>query len=176
MGNRTTAVAFDKISVKEFGDVWFAVGPKGIWRIEFDTSQLDFLERLYDDGVSISSGKRLTAPVRHSLAAYFAGRNRTFHLKVDWSRLEGFTRRALQVCARIPYGTVMSYGEIAARAGSPGGARAAGNAMGKNPFAIVVPCHRVINSDGSIGGYGGGLRFKRFLLRMEGIDLDKMRG
>jgi methylated-DNA-[protein]-cysteine S-methyltransferase len=74
----------------------------------------------------------------------------------------------LQNTARIPFGQVSSYKQMAAAAGSPRGARAAGNALGSNPIPIVVPCHRVLHSGGGIGGYGGGLDMKRFLLRLEG--------
>jgi methylated-DNA-[protein]-cysteine S-methyltransferase len=70
--------------------------------------------------------------------------------------------------AAIPYGGSLSYAEVAAEAGSPRGARAAGNALGANPIPIVIPCHRVLHSGGGIGGYGGGLDRKRYLLELEG--------
>ena len=74
----------------------------------------------------------------------------------------------LRVTSEIPYGGVLSYGEVAAEAGSPRGSRAAGNALGSNPIPIVVPCHRVLRSGGALGGYGGGLERKRWLLELEG--------
>jgi methylated-DNA-[protein]-cysteine S-methyltransferase len=74
----------------------------------------------------------------------------------------------LRVTSEIPYGGVLSYGEVATDAGSPRGSRAAGNALGSNPVPIVVPCHRVLHSGGGLGGYGGGLDRKRWLLELEG--------
>jgi methylated-DNA-[protein]-cysteine S-methyltransferase len=90
-------------------------------------------------------------------------------LKLDWSLSHGFQRRVLSRTARIPYGRVSTYKTIAAAAGSPRGARAAGNALGANPTPIVVPCHRVLHTGGGLGGYGGGLDRKEFLLKLEGV-------
>jgi methylated-DNA-[protein]-cysteine S-methyltransferase len=75
----------------------------------------------------------------------------------------------LKATARIPFGAVSSYREIATRAGSPNAYRAAGNALGSNPVPIVVPCHRVLHAGGGLGGYTGGLERKRFLLELEGV-------
>ena len=101
------------------------------------------------------------------LDEYFAGGRRAFDLPVDWALAPGFTGRVLRATARIPYGAVATYGEVAARAGSPGGARAAGNALGANPVPIVVPCHRVVRTGGVLGGYTGGPERKRLLLGVE---------
>ena len=106
--------------------------------------------------------------VRRELDEYFEGRRTRFGLPLDWSLTGGFGRRVLKHTARIPYGKVSTYKEMAAAAGSPRGARAAGNALGSNPIPIVVPCHRVLHSGGGLGGYGGGLDNKEFLLKLEG--------
>jgi methylated-DNA-[protein]-cysteine S-methyltransferase len=106
--------------------------------------------------------------VRRELDEYFGGRRRAFELALDWSLVGPFGRRVLRVTSEIPYGGVLSYAEVAADAGSPRGYRATGNALGANPIPIVVPCHRVLRSGGSLGGYGGGLERKRFLLELEG--------
>lgn len=103
------------------------------------------------------------------LEQYFAGMRRAFDLPVDWSLVPGFGRRVLRATARIPYGAVASYGEVAALAGSPGGARAAGNALGANPVPIVVPCHRVVRAGGALGGYTGGVERKERLLAVERV-------
>ena len=87
---------------------------------------------------------------------------------LDWQLSRGFSTAGPRAHRRIPFGEVSTYREMAAAAGSPRGARAAGNALGGNPIPIVVPCHRVLHSGGGIGGYGGGLDRKRFLLRLEG--------
>jgi len=106
--------------------------------------------------------------VRKELDEYFAGKRFAFDLAVDWSLVTGFNERVLQATARIPYGSVTSYGTVAREAGSPRAARAAGNALHNNPVPIVIPCHRVIGSGGGLVGYGGGLPMKEALLRMEG--------
>jgi methylated-DNA-[protein]-cysteine S-methyltransferase len=106
--------------------------------------------------------------VRRELDQYLAGRRRGFELALDWRLVGPFARRVLRATAAIPYGGVLSYAEVAAEAGSPRGSRAAGNALGDNPIPIVIPCHRVLRSGGALGGYGGGLERKRWLLELEG--------
>jgi methylated-DNA-[protein]-cysteine S-methyltransferase len=101
------------------------------------------------------------------LTEYFAGRRTDFDLDLRPDGGSPFERRVWAALLEIPYGETASYGEIAARIGHPGKARAVGRANGRNPIAIVCPCHRVIGSDGSLTGYGGGLENKRALLDLE---------
>ncbi len=110
-------------------------------------------------------------PVRRELDEYFEGRRRDFDLPIDWTLTRGYTRRCCAAPPRSRSARRARYAEIAARAGSPRGWRAAGNALGSNPMPIVVPCHRVLASSGAIGGYTGGVDRKRFLLSLEGVDL-----
>jgi methylated-DNA-[protein]-cysteine S-methyltransferase len=115
---------------------------------------------------------RALREVAGQLGEYFDGGRREFAFPLDWSvGPTGFAAQALKVTATIPYGEAMSYGEVAAEAGSPGAARAVGNAMRANAIAIVVPCHRVLAAGGRIGGYMGGeangLSIKRHLLDLE---------
>ncbi|MEU8759062.1 methylated-DNA--[protein]-cysteine S-methyltransferase [Streptomyces sp. NPDC048659] len=118
--------------------------------------------------VERSSGL-LAEPVRQ-LAAYFDEGLRSFDVKLDWSLVTGFNRQVLrELAAGVPYGTVVGYGELARRVGQPGAAQAVGAAMGANPLPVVVPCHRVVERDGGIGGFGGGLETKRRLLALEGV-------
>jgi methylated-DNA-[protein]-cysteine S-methyltransferase len=105
--------------------------------------------------------------VVNQLAEYFAGRRTDFDLDLRPDVGSPFERRVWAELLEIPYGETASYGEIAARIGHPGKARAVGRANGRNPIAIVCPCHRVIGSDGSLTGYGGGLENKRTLLDLE---------
>ena len=108
-------------------------------------------------------------PVRRELDEYFEGRRRSFAVPIDWSLTTAdFARRVLERTAAVPFGGTISYSEAAAAAGSPRGARAAGNALGRNRIPIVVPCHRVLHAGGGLGGYTGGLHRKEFLLRLEG--------
>jgi methylated-DNA-[protein]-cysteine S-methyltransferase len=101
------------------------------------------------------------------MTEYFAGRRTDFDLDLRPDGGSAFERRVWAALLEIPYGETASYGEIAARIGHPGKARAVGRANGRNPIAIVCPCHRVIGSDGSLTGYGGGLENKRTLLDLE---------
>ncbi len=110
---------------------------------------------------------RLLDEPRRELDEYFAGRRRSFDLPLDLGGLTPFTCRVLRAAAAIPYGEVATYAEVARVAGSPRGARAAGNALGSNPVPIVVPCHRVLHADGGLGGYTGGTSRKRALLAIE---------
>ena len=105
--------------------------------------------------------------VRRQLDDYFAGRRRSFELPIDWGLVGDFGRRVLGQTARIPYGAVATYGDVAREIGSPRAARATGNALGSNPMPIVVPCHRVVASGGKMGGYTGGIERKQLLLTLE---------
>ena len=107
-------------------------------------------------------------PLRRELEEYFEGARRGFDIPLDWALVGPFTRRVLGATARIPFGETASYAEVAEMAGSPRGQRAAGNALSRNPIAILIPCHRVILSGGALGGYGGHIDRKRSLLALEG--------
>ena len=109
--------------------------------------------------------------VRRELHEYFEGKRKTFEMPVDWQLIHGFHTAVLRQAARIPYGSVSTYKEMAVRAGSPLAARAAGNALATNPIPIVIPCHRVLATGGGLGGYGGGLDMKKWLLELEGARL-----
>ncbi|MFF5493120.1 methylated-DNA--[protein]-cysteine S-methyltransferase [Streptomyces aquilus] len=125
--------------------------------------------RLGGEPVEAPGSPLLAEPIRQ-VEAYFAGRRRDFELPLDWSLISGFNRQVLrELAAGVPYGSVVGYGDLAGRVGQPGAAQAVGVAMGSNPLPVVVPCHRVVESDGGIGGFGGGLETKRKLLALEGV-------
>ncbi len=105
--------------------------------------------------------------VRRQLDEYFTGDRRRFTLPLA-PRGTAFQMKVWAALREIPYGRAVSYGEVARRIGSPRAVRGVGGANGRNPIAIVIPCHRVIAADGSLGGYGGGVHRKRFLLGLEG--------
>ena len=146
--------------------------PRGLARIAYELPN-GGLDTILDQVAARLSPRIVEAPkrlddVRRELDEYFAGRRETFDVALDWSLVTGsFGRRVLEQTARIPFGATRSYREIAERAGSPNGFRAAGNALGANPIPIIVPCHRVLASSGGLGGYTGGLHVKRMLLRIE---------
>ncbi|MFF2634347.1 methylated-DNA--[protein]-cysteine S-methyltransferase [Microbacterium sp. NPDC058021] len=108
-----------------------------------------------------------TVHVTAQLDEYFAGRRRRFDVPLDWRLVEGFTREALQAVCEIPYAQTASYGEVAIAAQRPRAHRAVGTACARTPISIVVPAHRVVRADGSIGEYGGRPEIKRFLLDLE---------
>ncbi|MEU9169541.1 methylated-DNA--[protein]-cysteine S-methyltransferase [Streptomyces sp. NPDC048420] len=115
-------------------------------------------------------GSPLLAEATAQVEAYFAGERHDFELPLDWSLISGFNRQVLrELASGVAFGQVVGYGELAGRVGQPGAAQAVGVAMGSNPLPVVVPCHRVVESDGGIGGFGGGLETKRKLLALEGV-------
>lgn len=117
-----------------------------------------------------TAGDRLLEALADDLRRYFRGeRVELDDYRVDLSGLPRFHRRALLAAKRIPHGQVRSYLWVAARAGNPRGARAAGQAMAHNPIPLVIPCHRVVGADGSLTGFGSGLGVKRALLELEGV-------
>ncbi len=113
----------------------------------------------------------LLAVIVEQLDEYFRGERRVFDLPIDWGGMGEYQREVLRACYAIPYGEVCTYGGLARQTGRPKAARAVGNIMATNPIPIVIPCHRVIGSDGSLHGYGGGLDVKARLLKMEGARL-----
>lgn len=148
------------------------VGPLHLGTTDHGLAILEF-ERTYlrthrrRDESWIDSSDR-NVQVISELDEYFAGRRREFTIPLDL-RGTDFQLRCWRALLDIPYGAAISYAELARRVGSPRGFRAVGMANHDNPVAIIVPCHRVISSDGGLGGYGGGLELKRALLELEGV-------
>ena len=155
------------------GPLLVVAGPRGIIRAAFGEEDPD---RVVEEA-SLAPAPGATPPPRASvrtvdafareLDAYFDRRLRTFTTPVDLALVGGFARRVLESTARIPYGVVATYGELAKRAGSPRGGRAAGNALHRNPVPILIPCHRVVPAGGGLGGYGGCEDRKAMLLALE---------
>lgn len=105
--------------------------------------------------------------IRKDLSNYFTGKKVSFDWPLDWSQGTAFQRKVWKTLRHIPYGGTRSYQWVAARMRHPSAVRAVGQANGRNPFSLIIPCHRVIQKDGSIGGYTGGLSIKRRLLAHE---------
>ncbi len=153
------------------GPLTVIVTRRGLVRLSYGNEAVD--EQL-DEVASRVSPRILASPdrtdaVRRQLDEYFAGARRGFDVPIDWRLVRGFAGDVLRATARIPFGSVSTYREIATDAGSPNAYRAAGNALGSNPIPIVVPCHRVLHAGGGLGGYTGGLERKRYLLHLEGV-------
>ena len=107
---------------------------------------------------------------RRELDEYFSGVRHRFEAQLDWEALTSFQRAVLRATVAIPYGATSTYTGVATAAGNPRAQRAAGNALGANPLAIVIPCHRVLRSGGAFGGYTGGLHRKHYLLELEELN------
>ena len=152
------------------GKLLVATTGKGLVRISFHSEAEDLVLEELARRISprILKSPRKVAPVARELDQYFAGRRKTFDVPLDWSLVGPYARRVLRATARIPFGKVSTYREVARKAGNPAASRAAGNALGSNPIPIVVPCHRVLRTGGGLGGYGGGLEVKELLLELEG--------
>lgn len=153
------------------GDLRLAASNLGLVAVEWGRSQAEFeayLARRFKRPLEYAPGK-VEAAARE-LAEYLQGKRRQFTLPVDWSMLRPFQRAALQATFAIPYGQVRTYKEIAAQVGRPHAARAVGRAEATNPMPLVIPCHRVIGTDGKLHGYGlgEGVKTKEWLLKLEG--------
>ncbi|WOF23896.1 methylated-DNA--[protein]-cysteine S-methyltransferase [Microbacterium betulae] len=142
------------------GLVALRIAPEPEWALESVSRELRGA-LLPDDGSD--AAEELAA----QLEAYFAGERRRFDVALDWRLVAGFTREALEAVREIPYGATAAYGEVAAMAGRPRAARAVGTACRTTPYSLVVPVHRVVRADGTIGGYGGDEDVKRFLIELE---------
>ena len=163
--------AYDLVD-SPIGRLLVAASKRGLCRISYDAEPERELDRLARDfGVSILRSAKPIDPARRELDEYFEGKRRSFDLPVDVTLLAHFNRRVLRELARVPYGEVVTYGELAARAARPKAARAVGTVMNRNPLPIVLPCHRVIGANGKLTGYAGGLERKETLLRLEGAIL-----
>ena len=154
------------------GPLLLASTGRGLVELGYEADkELDFMLERLATKVSprvLEAPARLD-PVRRELEEYFEGKRLDFDIPLDWSLTKGFTRRVLRATAKVPYGEVSTYRQVATKAGNERAVRAAGNALGANPIPIVVPCHRILRTGGSLGGYGGGVPRKEFLLRLEGV-------
>ena len=151
------------------GTLLVAATERGLCRISFDPEperEVEALARAF--GPRVLRSPRPVEGARRELDEYFAGGRRAFDLPLDLSPLPAFRRLVLDELAHVPFGRVETYGGLAARLGRPRAARAVGGALNRNPVPIVVPCHRVVGSTGSLVGYGGGLERKERLLALEG--------
>jgi methylated-DNA-[protein]-cysteine S-methyltransferase len=163
--------AYDLVDTP-LGKLLVATTERGLCRIVYDAEpdlEAERLARAF--GVRVLRSAKPIDPARRELDEYFDGKRRNFDLPIDVALVAEFNRRVLGELARVPYGEVVTYGELAARAERPRAARAVGTVMNRNPLPIVLPCHRVIGANGSLTGYGGGLERKEKLLRLEGAIL-----
>ena len=152
-----------------FGPLLVAASDEGLVRVAFELEDHEqVLATLAAEiGPRVLETPVRTAAVATQLEEYFDGRRREFDVAVDLRLLHGFRREVVAQLPSIPYGSTASYGELAVHAGNPRAVRAVGSACSHNPIPVVLPCHRVVRSDGSIGQYLGGTAAKRALLALE---------
>jgi methylated-DNA-[protein]-cysteine S-methyltransferase len=151
------------------GPVFAAVNERGLCALDFGRQENEFLAR-FDPLARLEKNPNAVQRVLAQLREYFAGERSSFNLSVDISQLTPFQRSVLDVACGIAPGQVWTYRRVAQELGQPHASRPVGGALARNPIPIVIPCHRVVASDGSLGGYSGGsgLKAKRWLLRLEG--------
>lgn len=152
------------------GTLLLATTPVGLVRIAYEREDFDTILDTIAAKVSpriLDAPARLDQPARQ-LDEYFAGRRRAFELPLDYAMSAGFRQAVQQVLPSIAYGLTASYRDIAEKVGNSKAVRAVGTACATNPLPVVVPCHRVLKSDGTLGGYVGGAEAKTTLLTLEG--------
>jgi methylated-DNA-[protein]-cysteine S-methyltransferase len=163
--------AYDLVETP-IGTLLVAATQVGVCRISYDPEpdrEVEQLARLL--GTRVLRTPKPVDEARRQLDEYFEQRRREFELELDLRLSADFSRRVLEELAKVPYGETTTYGALATRAARPRAARAVGTVMNRNPIPIVLPCHRVVGSTGSLVGYGGGIARKEHLLRLEGARL-----
>lgn len=151
------------------GSLLLAATNVGLVRVAYANEDHDVVLQALADQISprvLRSGRRVDEPARQ-LDEYFAGRRHNFDITLDWRLSKGFRSTVLHALPGISYGHTASYAAVARLAGNPKAVRAVGSACATNPLPVVVPCHRVVRSDGAMGGYLGGVEAKRTLLSLE---------
>ena len=162
-----------RVPVRELGAVCVAASPFGVVRVHLGDEMPRFLRELREDRPDAEVGGEgpVVRDAARRIRVYLAGGPDP---KVDVVLPEdGFSARVWRQIARIPRGTTRTYGAIAKAVRRPGAARAVGQACGANPVPLIVPCHRVVRTGGGLGGFGADLRWKRFLLGLEGLEFPK---
>ncbi len=163
-------LTFGELKDTVIGPISIVAGDEGLLRVAFKPlAQLKSEEYSQQEKPSLK-GLETVGALLAEINEYLFGIRRIFSVDIDWEVMDGFQRDVLYLTAQIPYGEVLSYGEVADQLGKPKAARAVGGALGRNPMPIVIPCHRVIGSDHRLHGYTapGGVETKRHLLRTEG--------
>jgi methylated-DNA-[protein]-cysteine S-methyltransferase len=168
------SIAETKLRVVEtkIGWIGLAWSARGLVSLELPRSTRAAAERIlqrgYPNGVWVDGAP---ANMLRELKEYAEGRRHAFELPLDWESIKPFQRAVLKATSTIPFGETRSYGWVAHKIGKPRAFRAVGHALATNPIPIILPCHRVIGSDGGLHGYGGGLPMKAMLLKLEGAVL-----
>jgi methylated-DNA-[protein]-cysteine S-methyltransferase len=170
-GAGESAVYYDILEDTPVGQVLVALKSQGVVAVEIGMSERQFIEYLTNAfGEPVLRSNAAVDSVLKQLQEYFDGRRKVFDLPLSLSHLTRFQRRVLEATMDVSCGNVTTYGEIARRLGKSQAARAVGQALARNPIPILIPCHRVLGSDGGLHGYSGGkgIETKKYLLQLEG--------
>jgi methylated-DNA-[protein]-cysteine S-methyltransferase len=165
----TQKIYLGKLNNSPLGDLRFAASDLGLLAVEWADSQPDLDRYLFHLNRPVEMNRKITEIYAKEIGEYLKGRRRRFTFAIDWSVLNPFQLKTLKAVYKIPYGQTRTYAEIAVQIGHPNAYRAVGHANAKNPLPLVIPCHRVIGTDGKLHGYGGGegLPTKEWLLKLE---------
>lgn len=161
-------LTFAELTETALGPLSFVAGDRGLQRVAFSPLNVLKAEAQLVDVEPSLLGLETLGELIGEMNEFLFGIRKLFSVTIDWDVLSGFQKQVLMLTAGIPFGQYLTYGGIAQQLGKPGAARAIGRALRDNPMPIVIPCHRVIGSDGRLVGYEGGLDAKAFLLRLEG--------
>ena len=168
---------YQLIDVKKesIGIIWQNKGNKPqIEHIFLPNAKAKLIAEIKKEFPAIKDEKKIPGKIATQLAEFYSGKIIKFDFSLfNLKQLSGFSAKVLKETCRIPHGKVTSYSGLAAKVGSPLAARAVGTALANNPFPLVIPCHRVVRADGSLGGFGGGLKMKKGLLDKEGVKTNK---
>lgn len=165
-------LTFAELTDTKIGAISFAAGDSGLTHVYFGRLIGLKSEIGLREATPSLTGLETVGALLVEVNEYLFGIRKSFSVQVDWAGITGFQRKVLDITATIPFGEVMTYGDIARQLGQPKAARAVGTALGANPMPIVIPCHRVIGSDHLLHGYAGGLPTKSVLLTLEGLKVE----
>lgn len=167
-------VYYDQLLMSILGPIWVAVSDEGVIAVDWDVSEDEFLTRIAKKTrATFKHDAAKTQKVMQIIAEYLSGKIDTLDLMIDKKMITEFQYKVLMAAREIPRGQIATYGEIAKLIGKPKASRAVGQALRRNPIPIILPCHRVVAADGTLGGYAGemGSQKKVRLLKLEGVML-----
>jgi methylated-DNA-[protein]-cysteine S-methyltransferase len=171
---RGRTVYYDVVSHSRVGELYVAVSERGLIALDFGMGERHFVDRVqHRTKTTLVRSREHCAEAMRQVREYLDGKRTQFDLPLDMTTMTAFQRQVLTAAINIPRGKWLTYGEVAKAIGRPQASRAVGQALGHNPVPIVIPCHRVLGSDGSLHGYsgGGGLQTKAWLLQLEGAQV-----
>lgn len=168
----TQKIYLGELNHTPLGDLRLAASDLGLVAIEWADSQPDLDDLLHNLARPVEHNDTKLKLYSKEILEYLEGKRRKFTFAIDWDLLKPFQKKTLKAVYAIPYGKISTYSEIAFKIGHPNAYRAVGSANASNPIPLVIPCHRVIGTDGKLHGYGGGdgLPTKEWLLKLEGAD------